>query len=480
VTESELAQTLAEYQGKAYVIAPAGFGKTYLIALAVKFASEPQLILTHTFAGVNAIKNKMRILGIPSSNYRIDTIAAWSLRLCLAYPKNSVWNVDRPQGKQWTQLYTSCASLLSKGFAKRIVRASYSGVYVDEYQDCTTAQHNVVCALAELLPCRLLGDPMQAIFDFDDDPVDWRDQVFPNFACLGELETPWRWRNAGTDDIGIWLTEVRRRLEKGLKINLSDKLPMNVSFKPIDLDDFSNKNRLRSFYEIANKYSGENIAVIYPGAPIFKNKTHQLARALAGQYSSIEEVEGTKLFSFIQQISKAKTPDARLKYVVEFAKKCMTGINPALSAGTKRGEIAKITKATKHPQLVQAANNYYNNSSAANLKQLLLLLRDNPYTRTFRSDLLNRILNVLDIHIQSQEITIHEAAERFQIIFRHAGRPIRRTRIIGTTLLLKGLEFDHAIILYPTSLTTKELYVALTRGSKSITIISAESALPVY
>lgn len=95
----ELALKLNDFTAKGYVIAPAGYGKTHLIAMAVKVASKRQLILTHTFAGVNSIKTKMTALGVPSSKYQIDTIASWSLRLCLAYPKTSGWKVEHPASK---------------------------------------------------------------------------------------------------------------------------------------------------------------------------------------------------------------------------------------------------------------------------------------------------------------------------------------------------------------------------------------------
>ena len=55
--------------------------------------------------------------------------------------------------------------------------------------------------------------------------------------------------------------------------------------------------------------------------------------------------------------------------------------------------------------------------------------------------------------------------------FRYMGRPVGRRRLIGTTLLVKGLEFDHAIVFDAASLSRKELYVALTRGARSLTII---------
>jgi len=189
----ELAIKLNGCVGKGYVIAPAGYGKTQLIALAVRASTGRQLVLTHTFAGVNSIKTKMTALGVPSSMYQVDTIASWSLRLCLAYPKTSGWVTDNPTDEQWNQLYVSCSALLVKSFIRRTVASTYAGVYVDEYQDCSDLQHSLVCALAEFLPCRVLGDPMQAIFDFDGSkPVDWEASIYPTFECLGELNIPWR------------------------------------------------------------------------------------------------------------------------------------------------------------------------------------------------------------------------------------------------------------------------------------------------
>lgn len=49
-------------------------------------------------------------------------------------------------------------------------------------------------------------------------------------------------------------------------------------------------------------------------------------------------------------------------------------------------------------------------------------------------------------------------------------------RCIGSTLLVKGLEFDHVVILRGQNWgNTKDLYVALTRGSKSVTLLELAS-----
>lgn len=116
----ELAKKLNECVTKGYVIAPAGYGKTHLIALAVRASSNRQLILTHTFAGVNSIKTKMTELGVHPSKYQVDTIASWALRLCLAYPNTSGWVMENPTNKQWNKLYECCINLLEKKFIRHI------------------------------------------------------------------------------------------------------------------------------------------------------------------------------------------------------------------------------------------------------------------------------------------------------------------------------------------------------------------------
>lgn len=472
----ELAIKLTECITKGYVIAPAGYGKTHLIALSVRASVSRQLILTHTFAGVNSIKTKMVALGVPASKYQVDTIASWSLRLCLAYPKTSAWKIENPTSKQWNQLYGCCSGLLEKKFIRHVVAATYAGVYVDEYQDCSNSQHMLVCALAEFLPCRVLGDPMQAIFDFDEGkPVDWDNSVYPNFGCLGQLEIPWRWVKAGAPELGAWLKQVRQKIERGQKIDLLGKLPPSVISVHTDPEYLASKQ-----YSSLIKLLGNNESVIalHGGDQQSKNKTHLLARTMTGRFSSIEEVEGKDLHSFLKKFAAAKTVQAGFLLVLEFAKKCFTGVGNALTAGTKRGEVAKQSKGTKYPLVLQAANDYLNTQTSNNLKSFFIALKNNPEISAYRRDLLYRFLNVMKMHVDGEGVNLSEAANLYQREMRHSGRPISHRKLIGTTLLVKGLEYDHAVILDADALDAKDLYVAMTRGSKSLTIIGAGRYLP--
>jgi hypothetical protein len=472
-----LPKILAECLTKGYVIAPAGYGKTHLIALAVKKASRRQLILTHTYAGVNSIKAKMTALKVPAAQYQVDTIASWALRLCLAYPKTSGWTVENPTSKQWSKLYDACRELLTKEFIRRVVKATYSGVYVDEYQDCSDVQHRLVCSMAEFLPCRILGDPLQAIFDFADSPVDWATSIYPHFDCLGRLETPWRWVNAKAPELGAWLKAARETLDSGGKINLDAAMPKGVTIHSVSTNFLSSKqySLLCGFLNL-----DDTVIALHAGDQKFKNKTHHLARTMAGKFSSIEEVEGKALFAFLKKTQSAKTAKASLLLALDFLKKCLTGVDRVLVAKTKKGEVAKAIKTTRASliPIMDAANLYLASPSSRNLRNLVYLIKGHADTQPYRRDLMNRFFNVLKIHIDGEALTLLESANLYQREFRHSGRPIRHTKIIGTTLLVKGLEYDHAVLLEADTLNRKELYVAMTRCSKSLTIVTTKTSLP--
>jgi DNA helicase IV len=77
----------------------------------------------------------------------------------------------------------------------------------------------------------------------------------------------------------------------------------------------------------------------------------------------------------------------------------------------------------------------------------------------------------LQARLVNQHIPLSDAICDAQNRIRHAGRKIGR-RSIGSTLLVKGLEFDHAVIIHASNMTRKDWYVALTRATTSLTILS--------
>lgn len=69
-----------------------------------------------------------------------------------------------------------------------------------------------------------------------------------------------------------------------------------------------------------------------------------------------------------------------------------------------------------------------------------------------------------------------EAAVQERERSRLVGRPLAR-RTVGSTLLLKGLEADVAVVLDPAEMDRRHLYVAMTRGAKRLVICSRHNRL---
>ena len=105
--------------------------------------------------------------------------------------------------------------------------------------------------------------------------------------------------------------------------------------------------------------------------------------------------------------------------------------------------------------------------------ELLRGLSKHTKTNVYRRDLFSRFISVLSY---AKTVPLDKAIKRYKQDFRHLGRPIRMSNQIGTTLLVKGLEYEHCIVAYPTKMSAKEFYVALTRGTQSITVISQPDA----
>jgi hypothetical protein len=74
------------------IVAPAGCGKTHLIANALSRhdGRKPILVLTHTNAGVCALKARLDKAGIPIKNYRLATIDGWSMKMVSTFPLRSL------------------------------------------------------------------------------------------------------------------------------------------------------------------------------------------------------------------------------------------------------------------------------------------------------------------------------------------------------------------------------------------------------
>lgn len=445
-----------------FLIAAAGCGKTELIAKTIgEHAEKRHLILTHTNAGVQSILGRIKGKGVKRESYLVSTIAAFSLKYVSSYPKSAKYTAGYPQGEGWDAVYDGMLNALNNPHIADIIKNSYDVVYVDEYQDCTQKQHQIVLKIKELLPVKILGDPLQGIFDFTKDPlVSWESDVIPNFKRIEDLVEPWRW-NGHNKELGEWILDARGKLIRGEQIEFN-KVPCswyNTALAttrglPLKL------SRDTSFNEsilIINKWPWQ---------------CHEQARQNAVHYSSMEEMEYGELMDFIRRFD-GLDEKGKVLAIFEFSGLCMTQVKTDLKTVQSRieKENLAIPEKLKFKEVLILAVDAVNQPDSKNYLALLKGIAAIEGAKTFRRDLWFLMRTVLDesVHDPSKNLEqcLEEAIERR----RHYGRGSEK-RIFSRTLLVKGLEYDHVVINNPQDMCPKNLYVAISRARKGLHVIS--------
>lgn len=457
-------------QERALVVAAAGCGKTELVAKAVAAnQGGRELILTHTHAGVRALRDRLRAMSAEGTSYRVDTIAAFSLRYAASFPRLSGCRVDEPSNHdQWVHVYEAAVRALGHRHIRSLVNRSYSGVFVDEYQDCTSRQHQLILTLAELLPTRVVGDPLQGIFGFSkDDPlVDWSRQVYPVFKRLPDLNTPYRWQD-DNPALGEWLTCAREALLSGQPVKMEADAP--VAWVKLGDSRMRQAAQVRKCFELLQR-SGESVAIIRK----WPKQAHAISKVLKGRYRSMEEVECKDLLEWCARLEGVCGIE-RAALAVEFALLCMTRKAQPLNELSKLlhgGQFPGERKLKKYIDLKSAAWAVVNGGPIVSIGKMLGLIANMPDVTLHRKELYREMQKVTQNHDESSGISLRSMAWRIRDGARKFGRFID-PRVVSRTTLVKGLEFDHAVIVNADDFDdAKNLYVALTRGARSLTIMS--------
>lgn len=73
-----------------------------------------------------------------------------------------------------------------------------------------------------------MGDPLQKIFGFRDDPVVPWNTIKTAFEVVdAALREPWRWRREGCNaQLGEWLADARRQLETTKRLVIAEGAPV--------------------------------------------------------------------------------------------------------------------------------------------------------------------------------------------------------------------------------------------------------------
>lgn len=347
-----------------------------------------------------------------------------------------------------------------------MLQATYARLIVDEYQDCILEQHAMVSKIAEVLPTCVLGDDMQAIFGWGNNVlVNWQTDVEVRFPAVGQLDIPWRWKNVGTEVFGRWLLWVREALRAGSPVDLR-KAPPQVLWIPIE-----GENDIQNLTRATNvKPPNEGGSVLI----VCDSKRPQRHRQIASRAHGAVVVENADLTDFIRFSESFDFGSAEaVNNIIDFAGNTLTGVGAAQLKQRVRTILAGNAR-TPPTEAEAAAADFAKAPGPSTAVSLLVEINKQSGVSSLRPALLRTCIQAFNAC--ANEDDFYEMAVKAREQTRVLGRSLPR-RAVGSTLLLKGLEADVAVIADADQLTARDLYVAMTRGSRQLVICSTNPIL---
>jgi DNA helicase-2/ATP-dependent DNA helicase PcrA len=478
---------------KSLMIAAAGHGKTHCIAECISRCdtSQRQLILTHTHAGISSLKQKLMAQGVDCCKYDIQTITGFAQRLVFAYCNQSQIPFKQEEKAYFTWIMSKALELLTLNPLSFVIQNSYQGLFVDEYQDCDINQHKLIVKMSEYMPTHLFGDPLQGIFDFNGEKVNF-ERDLQDFTRFDLLKTPWRWNKTGNNAyLGQYILRTREILlsnEQHIQLIDSPNYGIHLICAPHDEDG--------SWYKlvsaIIHKISGNSILIIVPsyydenlrmrGNTI--DRANLRTRLSIQDYLLIEAIDQEDYYSsakvldiFVDKFKRARKKNKAIYDLLDINFKVQkTGLNDwinkdSYSLKTKRGEL-------RDPSLrLQNMFQTFNQSPCIeNLHQIIRFFIIEQKATCKRPGLAWSLLKCISMSISNRN-TVYENMVAHKNKIRMSGRKVDG-KCIGTTLLTKGLEFDTVVVLDAHLFEDKRnFYVAISRACKQLYIITEQKRI---
>lgn len=466
-------------QRKTALIAPAGYGKTFTIVECLKNTEGLQLILTHTHAGVAALKERIKKNNIASTKYQIETITSFSQKYVLAYYTGNDIPDQRDGKNYYPFIIKKAAELVNITPISKIIKLSYSGLFVDEYQDCTEAQHHLVQTLSCLLKTRVLGDPLQGIFEFNGEKlVDMLDaeKMGDFLSNKNELEEPWRWKNDGNSDLGENIKDIRALLGQQKEINLLNYPAISI-IKVTEANLYEQESQYRQLiYGLLRR--NDNLLIIHPvSSSIFPRLA--LMKFFPGQFHLLESIDDQIFYEASLLLDNATAENIE-KVTGDVARMLFkkTGVNEWFSEnGLKNKRDANAKKIIE--MLQRQFDSFKVSKKFYFIEAVLNMLEHKLGIRCYRKEFFYSICYALR-EASTENITVSDAMINSRNRIRRIGRKISG-KCLGTTLLTKGLEFENVVILNAHKFDCpKHFYVAISRASKKLIIFTEKTTLCPY
>lgn len=456
---------------------PAGTGKTHLLAACAATAAgrgERSLILTHTNAGVDAVRKRLRSLDVPSRAARVETITSWAFLLARSY--SGIAGLTVPAAPDWncSRDYVDGATLVASTAAvRRMHEVSFGYLLVDEYQDCTVDQHKLVLAISDAVPRSVLfGDRLQAIFGFDASRplIDWDVHVTPRFTQRTVPHVPHRWRDHNPD-LGQWLLDIRPSLVDGGTFDFTAHEISGIRWQQCD-----DKTAARTVIGASNGLAKSTESVVLLDK--WAHDVAQHASRLGGTYAVMEDVGGRFMADQLDKLP-AESDLSLALWLARMAKDCfvgLAGLDARILGKLEGGKKVSHLKREGLAQVQAALDRVLDNPTYSQLQLSASDIRATPSLNLYRREAWDDTFRAIACSAEDG-ISLREGLAAVRDRLRRGGRGNRRL-IASRTLLVKGLEFDHVIIANAQNFTDpRQLYVALSRARKSATVIGKSPRL---
>jgi hypothetical protein len=226
MTTTDFAEIRARIAGEEPMLlieAPAGHGKTEeAVVAADRVAHDLRtglevLFLTHTNGARETFNRRLgrsRAVMKTIHSLAADIVDLYAAPLGLPRPLQPI------EGKPTFEamVHHAVDVLRRRPQVARGLAVRHPLILVDEYQDCSRDQHELIQLIAAAGPTRLrlFGDGLQGIFEFTGAQIDW-DALGAAHPAVS-LTTPWRWKE--NPDMAAFLIEARAALLAGRPIDL--------------------------------------------------------------------------------------------------------------------------------------------------------------------------------------------------------------------------------------------------------------------
>ena len=469
--------------------APAGCGKTFEAARLAAEASSglpsgaEVLVLAHTNAAVQEVirrtRGGARVRVSTLDGFCLEILSHYAPRLGLPTPLSNA--VGAPNGVPFNDLAPHTYRLLARCPAITMALAHhYPLVLLDEHQDASTAQHEIVALLArtERTRVRLFADQMQAIYEDNDHPrVSW-ERLLNEADVTEPLTEPQRW--ADDRALGDWILAARHSLSRGEHIPTRDAPPsvrvihvpgMNCvghgHGRPVDF--------LRPINQLINAADAGNGTV----ALLSRSRNHVwgLHTAAAQRVRYNEGAEFEDAYKLLDDAQGDQGRPRRLALrLVRHLKTVSSGITTAMESSISNALLDNSIRLGRMQTLrafVQRFQPLYESATVGTFCRVAGdILANPPPDCSVRMPMTLRVLGQLRPAAAESRECLDEAVRRMKAIAR------RPTRIASTIHKAKGLEFDHVLVSnfsnghFPNEELARRLaYVAISRARRSVTFL---------